>query len=87
MKKTHTFTNYKGEYLEHSYMTNVYKCSVEPSVFLHLGIFKEDNLTTILRVVFDASTYTESGLSMNDIQFFGSTIENYLVPICAVLLS
>lgn len=44
----------------------------------HHGVLKESSLTTKLRVVFDASCATTSGVSLNDIQIVGSTIQSDL---------
>lgn len=47
----------------------------------HHAIFKESSLTTKTRVVFDASAKTNSGLSLNDTQYVGPTIQNDLLSI------
>lgn len=47
----------------------------------HHGVVREDSLTTKLRVVFNGSMKTSNGLSFNDIQMTGPTIQNDLVSI------
>ncbi|XP_018401515.1 PREDICTED: uncharacterized protein LOC108778723, partial [Cyphomyrmex costatus] len=47
----------------------------------HHGVVKEDSLTTKLRVVFDASAPTATGISLNDIQMVGPTIQRDLISI------
>lgn len=47
----------------------------------HHGVEKSDSLTTKLRVVFDASSKTSSGLSLNDVLKVGPTIQSDLFSI------
>lgn len=47
----------------------------------HHGVLKEDSLTTKLRVVFDASAPTTTGISLNDIQGIGPVLQNDLLSI------
>lgn len=49
----------------------------------HHAVVKESSLTTKCRVVFNASQKTDSGLSLNDVQFTGATLQN---DIFAILL-
>lgn len=49
----------------------------------HHAVFKESSITTKLRVVFDASCKTSSGLSLNDTLFVGPTIQDDLFSILA----
>ena len=44
----------------------------------HHCVLREESVTTKLRVVFDASATTSSGVSLNDIQMIGPTIQNCL---------
>lgn len=58
------------ELVEHLETTN-------PSYYIpHLAVFREDSSTTKVRVVFDASAKTTSGLSLNDTLMVGPTIQN-----------
>jgi hypothetical protein len=47
----------------------------------HHPVFKEDSTTTKLRVVFDGSAKTLSGLSLNDVQMVGPPLQNDLFNI------
>lgn len=47
----------------------------------HHGVLRETSLTTKLRVVFDASAVTSSGLSFNNIQMVGPTVQSDLISI------
>lgn len=47
----------------------------------HYGVIKEDGMTTKLRVVFDASAKTSSGLSLNDVLMIGPTLQRELTDI------
>lgn len=47
----------------------------------HHGIVRETSLSTKLRVVFDASAVTTSGLSYNNIQMVGPTVQDDLISI------
>lgn len=47
----------------------------------HHGVIKSDSTTTKLRVVFDASCKSQSGLSLNDTFNVGATVQNELYDI------
>ncbi|XP_028156849.1 uncharacterized protein LOC114350305 isoform X2 [Ostrinia furnacalis] len=47
----------------------------------HHGVIKESSTTTKLRVVFDASAATTSGVSLNDILMVGPTVQDDLLSI------
>lgn len=47
----------------------------------HHPVLKESSLTTKLRVVFDASAKTSSGLSLNDLMLVGPTLQSDLTSI------
>ncbi|XP_033231561.1 uncharacterized protein LOC117182582, partial [Belonocnema kinseyi] len=47
----------------------------------HHAVFKEGSTTTKLRVVFDGSAKTSSGLSFNDVQRVGPVVQNDLLSI------
>ena len=53
-----------------------------PVVYLpHHGVIKESSSSTKLRTVFDASSKTDSGLSLNDILHVGPTLQSTLIEI------
>lgn len=41
----------------------------------HHLVIRKGNLTTKLRVIFDASCKTDTGISLNDVQLVGPTIQ------------
>lgn len=47
----------------------------------HLGVFRKDKITTQLRVVFNASSKTKSGVSLNDILSTGPKLQNDVVDV------
>ncbi|XP_067214199.1 uncharacterized protein [Linepithema humile] len=49
----------------------------------HHAVLKEESATTKLRVVFDASSHTTSGKSLNDILMVGPVIQDELIDIVA----
>ncbi|XP_038221613.1 uncharacterized protein LOC119839418 [Zerene cesonia] len=81
-KRLQQNTNYKKMYsdfiqeyinLGHMSLVNTYG---NPHYFLpHHGVFREHATTTKLRVVFDASMKSSSGVSLNDIQMIGPAIQ------------
>ncbi|XP_045499305.1 uncharacterized protein LOC123696951 [Colias croceus] len=81
-KRLQQNTNYKKMYsdfiqeyihLGHMSLVNSYG---NPHYFLpHHGVFREHATTTKLRVVFDASMKSSSGVSLNDIQMIGPAIQ------------
>lgn len=85
------YSSFLKEYENLGHMTKIAedvselkKCENSNSVayFLpHHGVLRELSTTTKLRVVFDASAPTTSGLSLNDIQMVGPTIQDDLVAI------
>ncbi|XP_045540079.1 uncharacterized protein LOC123722413 [Papilio machaon] len=57
-------------------------CLQQVNYFLpHHGVIRESSLTTKLRTVFDASASTTSGVSLNDIQMVGPTVQEDLYSI------
>lgn len=55
--------------------------TIESHYLPHHGVIKESSLTTKLRVVFDASAPTSNGVSINDLQMIGPTIQWDLLSI------
>lgn len=79
-------TSYKGfmqDYLDCNHMSVVPPPEDPTRVYYipHHCVFKPESLTTKLRVVFDASAKSTSGLSLNDSLFIGPKLQGDLVSI------
>lgn len=71
------YKNFIHEYIVLGHMTKVKINNIEPNYYLpHHGIYKESSLTTKLRVVFDGSSSSNSGWSLNDLQYTGPKVQN-----------
>ena len=71
-----------NEYIDSGHATEVDEIEVDKMHFLpHHAVFKMSSSTTKVRVVFDGSAKTESGLSLNDCQFTGPTLQRDLFSI------
>ncbi|KAL0860640.1 hypothetical protein ABMA27_009990 [Loxostege sticticalis] len=85
-KSQPTFSNnyreFMSEYLSLGHMS---ECDFNPcrlAYFIpHHGVIREMSTTTKLRVVFNASAPTTSGVSLNNIQMVGPTIQDDLLSI------
>lgn len=77
------YVKFMREYEELGHMRKVSNFdNQQPAYYMpHHGVLKESSLTTRLRVVFDCSAATTSGISMNDLQMVGPTIQNDLLSI------
>lgn len=70
------------EYETLGHMTNVNKTNLCSGYFIpHHGILRESSSTTKLRVVFNASCPTSTGVSFNDLQMVGPTVQDDLLSI------
>lgn len=70
------------EYLDLGHMNESYINSNAMSYFKpHHGVMRDSVLAGQLRVVFNASCQTTSGLALNDLQMIGPTIQNDLITI------
>lgn len=68
------------EYLTLAHMEKIENPAAGPSYYLpHHGVFKPESTTTKLRVVFNASSATSSGTSLNDILHVGPVLQKDLV--------
>lgn len=71
------------EYEDLEHMTKVEPCSnsnIKESYYLpHYAVWREDSVTTTLRIVFDASCKTTSGISLNYVLLKGPCIQEYLI--------
>lgn len=79
-KQYHAFMR---EYEMLGHMTRVSISNNEKDVYYlpHHGVVKADSLTTKLRVVFDATTASDNGWSLNDIQLTGPSLQQELFSI------
>lgn len=70
------------EYIDLGHMSLAEDQEDRSGFFLpHHCVQKEDSITTKLRVVFDGSSKTSSGLSLNDLMMIGPNIQDNLFPI------
>lgn len=71
------------EYIDLGHMSLNENINADPhSYYLpHHGVIRESSLTTKLRVVFDASAKTTSGISFNNIQQVGPVVQDDLINI------
>lgn len=74
----HKYTAFMNEYIKLEHMrkltdkdSNKFKCFLP-----HFAVVREDSVTSNVRIVFDASVKTQSGISLNDIQYPGPAIQN-----------
>ncbi|XP_055944365.1 uncharacterized protein LOC129975327 [Argiope bruennichi] len=75
------YSDFLKEYEELGHMSEIQDESVEPEVTYympHHGIYRPQKTTTKLRTVFNASTLTSSGKSVNSIQYNGGVIQDDL---------
>lgn len=77
-----SYCDFMSEYELLGHMT---ECQLFPQQFAyfipHHGVMRESSSTTKLRVVFNASSPTTSGYSLNNIQMVGPTIQDDLLSI------
>ncbi|XP_029054648.2 uncharacterized protein LOC114881933 [Osmia bicornis bicornis] len=75
------YSAFLKEYEELGHMSKI-KNETNTGYYLpHHSVVKTDSLTTKVRVVFDASAHSSSGLSLNDILMVGPTIQDDLFTI------
>ena len=68
-----------NSYIKKGYMTEVESPSTQVGFYLpHHAVIKNTSLTTKLRVVFDGSAKTATGLSLNEVLMVGPTIQEGL---------
>lgn len=81
------YVDFMNEYINMGHMSKVkdfsiYSYDTKLMFYLpHHPVIRECSLTTKVRVVFDASAKTDTGLSLNDVQFSGPTIQRDLLSI------
>jgi len=77
------YMDFMNEYLQLNHMEKVQEDSMPTTTYYlpHHFVLKEDSSTTKLRVVFDGSCRSTSGLSLNDCQMVGPTVQEDLFSI------
>ncbi|XP_011879230.1 PREDICTED: uncharacterized protein LOC105568293, partial [Vollenhovia emeryi] len=79
------YIDFMNDYLKSGHMSLVTKHErniEQPTVYLpHHGVIKETSTSTKLRAVFDASSKTSSGRSLNDILLVGPTLQSNLFDV------
>lgn len=79
------YLNFMKEYEQLGHMTEnkvLFPYSDNANYYLpHHGVLRESSTTTKLRTVFDASAVTTSGISFNEIQMVGPTVQDDLLSI------
>ncbi|XP_050308277.1 uncharacterized protein LOC126744768 [Anthonomus grandis grandis] len=78
------YVDFLQEYEQLGHMTEIQDDTEhnEPEYYLpHHGVLKETSTTTKLRVVFDASAPSSTGLSLNNLQMVGPIIQSDLLSI------
>lgn len=77
------YSQFIKEYIDMGHMSLKQQCSsTQFDYFLpHHGVIKQDSLTTKLRVVFDGTAPSDSGWSLNDLQYTGPVIQNDIFSI------
>ena len=76
------YVKFMEEYAQMGHMSVVTSLSNSVSYYLpHHGVVNENSSTTKLRVVFNGSARTDSGVSFNDLQYTGPNLQDELVSI------
>ncbi|XP_071056121.1 uncharacterized protein [Onthophagus taurus] len=75
------YSEFMSEYQELGHMTRVNRDDTYAYYLPHHAVIKDTSSTTRLRVVFDASTKTSTGISLNDTLMVGPTIQQELFSI------
>lgn len=76
------YADFLIEYLKLGHMSTVHKTIDTPNFYLpHHHVVKESSSTTKLRVVFDGSAKSSSGLCLNDVQHKGPNLQTDLFAV------
>lgn len=75
------YSKFLNEYEDLKHMEQITVDSYEGFYLPHQAVLKKTSLTTKLRVVFDASARTSTGMSLNDTLMTGSTIQENIVSL------
>ncbi|XP_062713663.1 uncharacterized protein LOC134290521 [Aedes albopictus] len=79
--KLKRYSEFMTEYQALGHMVEVFDNPVDCYFLPHHAVYKESSTTTKIRVVFDASAKTSSGLSLNDALDVGPTVQKDLITI------
>ncbi|XP_058817243.1 uncharacterized protein LOC131680544 [Topomyia yanbarensis] len=80
-EKRSRYTGFMTEYLALGHMVEVEDRPVDGYFLPHHAVYKESSSTTKIRVVFDASAKTSTGISLNDALEVGPTVQSDLISI------
>nr|CAI5818309.1 unnamed protein product [Callosobruchus analis] len=77
------YTAFMKEYCELGHMRKVDSIDLgeKSYYFPHHAVINENSPTTKLRVVFDGSCASDSGVSLNDLQYIGPTLQDDLIAV------
>ncbi|XP_055940883.1 uncharacterized protein LOC129971288 [Argiope bruennichi] len=76
------YRDFLREYLELGHMSEIQDEEEEATYFIpHLGVYRPDRQSTMLRVVFNASYPTSNGNSLNSLQYTGGIAQSDLFSI------
>lgn len=75
------YVKFMTEYEKLGHMTELLHDNEIGYYIPHHAVVREARLTTKTRIVFDASMKTETGLSLNDVQHIGTTVQSDLFSI------
>lgn len=76
------YKDFMSEYISLGHMSECVSDENKTNYFIpHHGVLRESSTTTKLRVVFNASAPTTSGISLNNIQMVGPTVQDDLLSI------
>ncbi|XP_015438034.1 PREDICTED: uncharacterized protein LOC107193148, partial [Dufourea novaeangliae] len=76
------YSEFLEEYESLGHMSKIVSDDISKGYYLpHHAIFKESSITTKIRVVFDASAKSSTGVCLNDILLVGPTIQDTLFSI------
>ena len=73
----HSYSKFLEEYERLQHMKRVPETQAEPQLSYYLphhGVIRESSITTKLRVVFNGSSRTSTGVSLNDILHTGAKL-------------
>lgn len=70
------YTGVINEYLALGHMSKLTRENTNSQYLPHHAVFKETSITTKIRVVFDGSAKTSSGISLNETLFIGATMQD-----------